>query len=223
MSFWNEQFFFEPHGDRYIYRPTVFSPGITVSESEKEALFRALKQFEWRALGEGSVVVAVDAALFMTGTIAVREPIFWFMVWGVIGIAALGATLLYRRDRLTDRILGHRPPDVPRLGFKQAMTKPRPLIGKRYAVPVLQSVVVLLGLTLVATDGLFAYLVVTAYRSRQVAEGPDAIAAATRFADLTLGNPGFWIAVVLLNAVLIATMAFFRRQVRRLRAHPDFT
>ena len=103
------------------------------------------------------------------------------------------------------------------------MTKPRPLIGKRYAVPVLQSVVVLLGLTLVATDSLFAYLVVTAYRSRQIAEGPDEIAAATRFADLTLGNPGFWIAVVLLNAIVVATMVFFRRQVQRLRAHPDFT
>jgi hypothetical protein len=50
MAFWNEAFYFERRGDRYIYRPTIFSAGFDVSADEKKKLFRGLKQLNWQFL-----------------------------------------------------------------------------------------------------------------------------------------------------------------------------
>lgn len=221
MSFWNEAFYFEKRGDRYVYRPTVFSEGFDISESEKNQLFRELKRLQWRFLLEGGALIALTALVFMTGVIETQMPIPWFMISSVLAVTVLALTALYRRDRLVFRILGHRAPEVPRLPLGQALTKPRPLVGKRYAIPVLQSVGILFGLAIVAVDVLVVYLTVTAYRSRQSAEGPEEIAAAEEFVSLTTNNWEFWAAVAVFNAVLFACIVWLIPQVRRLRATPD--
>ena len=222
MSFWNESFYFEKRGDRYVYRPTVFSAGFDISESEKDHLFRDLKRLEWRFLFEGFVLLALIAGLFMTAVIESQTPIPWFMFFSVVALAALAVIGFYRRDRLVERVLGHRTPDVPRLPLRQALVRPRPLVTKRFAIPVLQSVIVLLGLTIAAGDALVLYLIVAAYRSRQFAEGPEETAKFEELLSLILSNAGFWLLVALFNAVLVASVVFAIRQVRLLRATPEF-
>lgn len=221
MSFWNEAFYFQKRGDRYVYRPTVFSEGFDISEPEKNQLFRELKRLQWRFLLEGGALIALTALVFMTGVIETQMPIPWFMISSIFAVTVLALTALYRRDRLVFRILGHRAREVPRLPLRQALAQPRPLVGKRYAIPVLQSVGILFGLAIVTVDVLVVYLTVSAYRSRQSAEGPEEIAAAEEFVSLTTNNWEFWAAVAVFNAVLFACIVWLIPQVRRLRATPD--
>lgn len=223
MSFWNEAFYFERRGDRYVYRPTVFSAGFDVSAPEKDELFRGLERLNWRCLLEGGVVIVLAAGAFMAGVIETRDQIQWFLVSSILIVAALAVSFLYRRDRLTSRILGHRAPDVPRLPIRQALARPRPLVGQRYALPVLRSVGILLGLTMVAADALVLYVILAAYRAGQIAEGAEEIAAVERLVSLTLKNPAFWLVVGLFNAVLLAAVVFLIRLLRRLRAAPGNT
>jgi len=222
MSFWNETFYFEKHGDRYVYRPTVFSEGFDISESEKDHLVRELKRLIWRFLLEGGILIALTAGLFMTGVIETQSPIPWFMVSSVVALAALAVTVFYRRDRLVEKVLGRRAPDVPRLPSRQALAKPRPLVTKRYAIPVLQSAIILFGLTIAAGDGLVLYVIVAAFRSGQFAEGPEETAAAEALLSLTASNTAFWAAILLFNAALFAGVVFLILQVRRLRAAAGF-
>lgn len=221
MSFWNEGFYFEKHGDRFVYRHTVFSEGYDISASEKDRLFAGLKRLQVRTLLEGAVVIALIALVFMTGAIETRMPIRWFLIVAVLAVALLGLSVLWRRDGLVSRVLGHRTPDVPRLSFKQALGKPRPMVAKRYAIPVLRSLVVLFGLAMAAGDALVAYLIYVGTRSRHIAEGPEEVAAAEQFVALTATNWEFWVAVSVFNALLIACMAVLIVQVRILRATPD--
>jgi len=222
MSFWNKIFYFEKHGDRYVYRPTAFSEGFDISESEKDQLLRGLNRLMWRFLIEGGILIALIAGLFMTGVIETQKPIPWFMVSGVVALAALAMIEFYRRDRLVAQVLGRRAPDVPRLSIKQALANPRPLVTKRDAILVFQSVIVLLGLAIAAGDALVLYAIATAFRSGQFAEGPEETAAITTLLSLTASNAVFWVVVVLFNAVLFAGVVFSILQVRRLRATPDF-
>lgn len=223
MPFWNEAFYFERRGDRYVYRPTVFSAGFDVSTPEKEALFQGLNRLNWRSLWGGGVLIILAAGAFMTGLIETRQKIQWFLLISILIVAGLAVTFLFCRDRLTSRVLGHRTPDVPRLPFRQALARPRPLVGARYAIPVLRSVGVLLGLTMAAGDMLTLYLIFTAYRAGLIAEGAEEIAAVQKFASLTLNNPAFWLVVGVFNAVLLAAVVFLIRQIRRLRTAPGIT
>ena len=218
MSFWNEAFYFEKRGDRYVYRPTAFSAGYDITADQKDRLFAGLKRLQWRTLVEGFLAIAVIAAAFMSGVIETQTPIPWFMVAAVLAVAVLALSVLRRRDRLIEEVLGHRTPDVPRPPLRQTLTTPRPMVGKRFAIPVLRSVVVLFALALAAVDVAVAYLVVTAYRARGSAEGAEAIAAAERIFALTVENWQFWAAVVGINAVLIVLMATLIVQLRSWRS-----
>ena len=221
MSFWNEAFYFEKRGDRYVYRPMVFSAGFDISESEKNQLFRGLNRLQWRCLFEGMVIIGLIFGLFATAVIDSQTPILWFMLLSVVALAALAVTVLFRRDRLIVRILGHRNPEVPRLPFGQALATPRPPVNKRFAIRIFQSVIVLLGLAMAIADAFVLYVIVVAYRSHQLAEGGEETAAVEKFVSLTLSDAGFWVLVALVNAVLLAGIVFAIRQVRRLRAGPD--
>lgn len=221
MSFWNEDFYFEKRGDRYVYRPTVLSEGFDVSESEKDRLFAALKRLQWRSLLEGAIAITVLALAFMTGAIETKMPIQWFLISAILAVAVLGLTVAHRRDRQVSDILGGRRPDVPRLPFRQALSRPRPVIARRYAVPVLRSVVVLFGLAIALCDALVVYLVVTAYRSQEIAEGTKEMAAVEQFFALTVHSWEFWAVVFVINAVLIGCIAALIAQVRILRARLD--
>ncbi len=222
MSFLNAAFYFEKHGDRYVYRPTVFSEGFDISESEKNQLLRELNRLVWRFLFEGGIVIALTAGLFMTGVIETQRQIPWFMVSSVVALAALAVTEFYRRDRLVVQILGRRAPDVPRLPFRQALTKPRPLATKHYAILVFQSAIVLFGLTIAAGDALVLFVIAAAYRSGRLAERPEETTAITELVLLAASSSVFWLAVVLFNAILFAGIVFSILQVRRFRASPDF-
>lgn len=217
MSFWNEDFYFQKRGDRYVYRPTVFSAGFDISESEKDRLFAGLKRLQWRSLSEGLLAIALIAILFMTGMIESEKPIPWFLVASILAVAALGLTVLRRRDQLVFEILGPRSPDVPRLPIGQALATPRPKIGRQYAIPVLRSVVFLFALTIAVIDALVVYLVVTAYHARRIAEGPDEIASMERFFAHTVDSWQFWAVVAGLNAGLITVLVMLIFEVRRLR------
>jgi len=222
MSFWNKIFYFERHGDRHVYRPTAFSKGFDISESEKHQLLRDLNRLIWRILIKGSIIIALIAGLFMTGLIETQTPIPWFMVSSVVALAALAAIEFYRRDRLVAQVLGRRAPSVPRLSLRQALANPRPLVAKRDAILVFQSVIVLLGLSIAAGDALVLYVIAAAFRSSQFAERPEETAAIAELLSLTASSAVFWVAAALFNAILIAGAVFSILQVRRLRATPDF-
>lgn len=223
MSFWNEAFYFEKRGDRYVYRPSVLSAGYTVSPREKEELFEGLNRLNWRCSLEGGILVVLIAAVFMTGMIATGDPINWFLFSSIFVVAASAVTYLYRRDRLTSRILGQRSADVPRLPLAQALARPRPIVSKRYAVLALRSTTILLGLAVAAGDALVVYLIFSAYRAGLAAEGAEEMAAVERFVSLTLNNPSFWLVVAAFNAVLLMAIVFSIRRVRQMRALPENT
>ena len=222
MSFWNKTFYFEKHGDRHVYRPTAFSKGFDISESEKDQLLRDLNRLIWRTIIEGGILIALIAGLFMTGVIETQKPIFWFMVSSVVALAALAVTEFYRRDRLVAQILGRRAPDVPRLPLRQALAKPRPLVAKRDAILVFQRLIILFGLAIAAGDALVLYVIAAAFRSRQFAEGPEEVSTIAELVSLAASNAVFWVAIALFIAVLFAGVVFLILQVRRLRAAPDF-
>jgi hypothetical protein len=118
MSFWNEAFYFEKRGGRYVYRHNVFSDGYDISEVEKDALFAGLKRLQFGVLLLGSVIIVLIGLLFMTGMIQTQMPILWFMVSSILAVAVLTLLALYRRDRLVSRVLGTRTPDVPRRDWR---------------------------------------------------------------------------------------------------------
>jgi len=195
MAFWNHAYYFERRGDRYVYRPTVFSAGFDVSGDEKEELFRGLKQLSWQLLLWGLVLVGCIAAAFMTGLIEINAKIQWFQISSIAIVAVLAVIAIDRRNRLVSRILRNRSPDVPRLPLGQALTKSRRPIGKQYAVPVLWSTAVLLGLTMGAVDATIVYLVFT------VAKDVAAV-------------PGFWLFFGVFNAIMLAAFMFAIHQAR---------
>jgi len=221
MSFWNEGVYFERRGDRFVYRATLLSPGFDISASEKDSLFRALARLQWRTLAEGLGLVAAIAVLFMSGVTGVQQPIPWFLICGIGGIAVLALSVLRRRDRLIVRVLGRRTPDLPRWPLRQAMAKPQPLVSKRYGIPVLRSVIVLFACAMAAGDGLATYVVLAAYRARWVAQWPEDMTAADELLSLTVGEAWFWVALALFNAILFAAAFAMHRSVRRLRVNPS--
>lgn len=221
MSFWNESFFFEKYGDRYVYRPTVLSAGFDVSETEKDRLFRGLLRLQRRFLIEGFVVLALIFGFFQIAVFNSQRSITWFMISSLIVLSALAVVLLHRRDRLIRQVLGHRTPEVPRLPFREALARPRPLVSTRLAIPILKSVVVLHGLVIGAGDAFVLYVVVIAFGSRQSAEAPEELSAALKALSDVLNGAGFWVVVGLFNVILLVSITFFVRQMRRHRDNPD--
>lgn len=221
MSFWNEAFYFEKRGDRYVYRHSAFEKGYDISESEKDLLFSGLCRLQWRSLCEGAILIALIALPLMTGVIKTAAPIPWFMISSVLAVAVLALTVFVRRDALVVRVLGDRAPEVPRLAPKQALTRARPMVGKRFALPVLKSVLVLFGLTWAAGDAVIAYLIFAGYRARETAQSPQHAAAAADFIALTAENMQFWAAVAAFNAVMVAVILLLVVQLRTLRAAPE--
>ena len=210
MVLWNQTYCFEKRNSGYIYRPTAFAHGFSISEREKDLLLRDLRRLEGRFLIEGAVLIALVAALFMSGVIEIGAPIVWFMFLSVVGVTVLAATAVYRRDRLVARVLGDRSPDIPRLPLRHALMTPKPAVSRHRAISILKSVAVLLGLALAAGDALVFYVIFIASRSL----GSDELVA------LGMGHAGLWVTVAVFNLVLIAGMVFAMRQVQRLRAAP---
>jgi MFS family permease len=195
MAFWNEAFYFERRGDRYIYRPTIFSAGFDVSADEKEELFRGLKRQSWQISLAALVLAGCIAGALMTGLIETNAKVQWFQISSILMVAVLAVIAIHGRDRLASRILGNRSPDVPRLPIRQALTRSRRPIGKQYAVPVLWSAAILLGLAMGTVDATIVYLVFAVAKD----------VAAVR---------GFWLLVGIFNAIMLATFVFAIHQAR---------
>jgi hypothetical protein len=195
MAFWNEAFYFERRGDRYVYRPTIFSAGFDVSVDEKEELFRGLKRLNWQISLWGLVLVGCIGGAFMTGLIETNAKIQWFQISGTLIVAVLAVISINWRDRLASRILKNRSPDIPRLPIRQMLTKSRRPIGKQYAVPVLRSVAILMGLATGTVDAVIVFLVFTVAKD---------VGAAIKF----------WLLVGVFNAIMLATIVFAINQAR---------
>jgi hypothetical protein len=189
MAFWNEAYYFERRGDRYVYRPTIFSAGFDVSADEKQELFRGLKRLNWQFLLWGLVLAGCIAGALMTGLIETNAKIQWFQISSIAIVAVLAVVAINCRDRLASRILRNRSPNVPRLPIRQALIRSRRPIGKQYAVPVLWSAAILLGLATGTVDATIGYLVFT------VAKDVAAV-------------PGLWLFVGIFNAIMLAAFVF---------------
>ena len=108
MAFWNEAYFFERRGERYVYRPTVFSAGFDVSADEKEELFQGLIRLNWQVLIWGLLLVGCIAAAFMTGLVQTNAKVQWFLFSSIVIVAVLTLIAIDYRDRLVSRILKNR-------------------------------------------------------------------------------------------------------------------
>jgi hypothetical protein len=211
MALLNQACCFEKRDADYVYRPTLFSPGFSISEHEKDLLFTDLRRLERSLLIKGGLFIALTASVFMTGVIETGAPIAWFMFCSIIGVTLLAAIAIYRRDRLVRRVLGDRDPDVARAPSRQALVESKLSINKRFAIKVLQSTIILFAVVLAACDALVFYVVLLAGGSLE----PDGL--------VTRGMEHVWLGVVVaaLNVVLVTGMVFAARQVRRLRTTPE--
>lgn len=221
MSFWNEAFFFERRGDRYIYRSNVFAPGYTVSKAEKDRLFSELARLQWQLVAEGGVFLAAIFAVLSFVAFDGLTRTLWLVAAVTTVLAVEAGSYFYRRDKAVARILNRRKPDLPPLPLRRALTKPRPLVSKRIAAPVVRIVAALIGLTVLIVDVFSFYIVLAAYQIRDNGAEADKAARAAELIKLTVDNPSFWLLVMLFNGFLIGIAFFLMRSVRRLRAMPE--
>lgn len=212
MALLNQAWYFEKRDADYVYRPTVFSHGFSISEHEKDLLFTDLTRLERRLLTKGGLFIALTASVFMTGVIETGVPIAWFMICSIIGVTLLAAIEFYRRDRLVRRVLGDRDPDVARVPCGQALVESKLSFNNRRAIKVLQSTIILFAVVLAACDALVFYVVLLAAGSLEP-DGP-----VTRCME----HAWLGVAVAALNVVLVTAMVFAARQVRRLWTTPEF-
>ena len=223
MKLFDQDYYFERHGDKFVYRTTIFSAGFSLSAEEKDRLFRKLKRLERRFLVEGFSLIVLIAGVFMAGIVRSPTPIAWFMFVSIGAVVLLFITGIYRRRRLVDTTLGHHTPDVPRMPFGQALVQPRPVLAKRYTIPIMRSMIGLVLLATIAVDALALYPVIGALRSSRFADGPDGGAAIAEMLPLTLYNVQYWTIVVAINIVLLVCVGLMLRVVRQLRALPDLS
>ena len=222
MSIWNQGYYFEPAGERYVYRPTVFSRGYDVSKDEKDRLFRELKRLEWRSFREAFLAVTLVAILFLTGVIHGETVVLWFVLIGSLAVIALAATSTARKKQLISRVMGDRNPDVPRLPLTTAVSAHRPLVAKRYSLPVVRGAVIVTSLCLVIVNALAFYSLFAAYQAGQFADGPDYAMSVEALLAAIVYSVDYWMLVALMNASLMAFVLILVIHLRRLRRLPDF-
>lgn len=221
MNLLNPEYYFERSGDRFVYRPTIFSAGFSLSSGEKDRLFEEIKRLERRFLIEGLSLIALVAGMFMAGILTSPTPIPWFLLMSVGAVALLSVTVIHRKRRVVEIALGRRAADVPRMPIRQALTRPRPVLARRYAIPILRSVIGLFLLATVIIDVLALSPIVAALLPQDLTDGRadgDAIAEALSH---TLYSATYWAAVALINVLLLACARLLAWEVRRIRALPD--
>lgn len=217
----NQSYFFEPLGGWFVYRPNIFSRGYSVSRTEKDQLFAGLKRLHKRFLIEGLVAIAAVGAVFLSGAVTSPTPIPWFVIISVVAVLLIAPTAIIRERRLVGTVLGGRPPDVPRLALREALTRPRPMIAKRYALPVLRSIVVLFILMIIIMD-VFALVPVVAAFLPELFPGQAVYDEKLHEAlAQTFHSPVYWAVVAALNLLLLLCIRLLKRELARLRALPD--
>lgn len=221
MNFLNENRYFERRDDGFVYRPTIFSAGFAVTSAEKQRLFEAIRRIEGRFLLEGLGLILLIGSLFWTGLVTSPTPIPWFIVLSVGAVLLLAPTVVWRRRRRVEAVLGRREPDVPRLPLREALMRPRPVLARRHAIPVLRSVIGLFVAVTVVIDLVSLTPVVAGLLPRHYLEGgPDSEAIAVALSQ-TLYSPVYWLVVAAINVLMLGCARLLFLEVRRLRSHPD--
>ena len=222
MSIWNQGYYFEHAGDRYIYRPSAFSRGYGVSKDEKDRLFNELTRLEWRSFVEAFLAVGLVATLILSGLIQGEALFFWFILIAALAVVVLTSAGMARKKKLIARVMGDRGPDVPRLPLKTAVSAHRPLVAKRYSLPVVRGAAIVAGLCLAVVNAFVAYSMVAAYRAGQFADGPDHTMSVEALLAAVVYSSSYWVLVALLNACLLAFILVLLIHLGRLRKLPDF-
>jgi hypothetical protein len=221
MKFLVEGFYFERLGDGFVYRPTNFSAGYSVSTEEKERLLGALKRLELRFLIEGLTLIVLIGGLFLTGSVTSPTPIPWFILLSISAVLLLAPTAFYRKRRIVKRILGGRTPDVPRIPLRQALMQPRPVIAKRYTIPILKSLVGLFILATVVVDIFALSPIIAALFPGQFIAGRTDSEAVAQALTHTLYNANYWLVFAAINVVLLTCGRLIYLEMKRIRALPD--
>ena len=222
MKLLNPGYYFERSGDGFVYRPTLFSAGFSLSSAEKDRLFEEIKRLERRFLIEGFSMIAVIAGLFLAGVLTSPTPIPWFLFISVGALVLLSITVIHRKRRVAERTLGRHAADVPRLPIRQALTRPRPVLARRYAIPVLRSVIGLFLLATVVIDVLALAPIVVALLPQDLMGGRADGGAIAEALSHTLYSATYWTAIALVNVLLLACAGLLIWEVRRIRALPDW-
>jgi hypothetical protein len=221
MKLLNEGIYFKRLGDGFVYRPTIFSAGFSVSPEEKDRLFSELLRLERRFLIEGLILIALIAGMFMAGLVTSPTPIPWFVILSICAVVLLAPVAIHRKYRLTESILGRTSPDVPRMPLRQALTQPRPILAKRYTIPILRSMIVLFLPFTVVVDGLALSPILAVLLPQEFLDQLAKDKVIAEALSQTLYNPTYWAVVALINVILLACIRLLLLEIRRLRAHPD--
>ncbi|NKB48988.1 MAG: hypothetical protein GKS02_06440 [Alphaproteobacteria bacterium] len=221
MKLLSQSHFFELHGDKFVYRPTPFSMGFSVSAEEKDRLHGQLERLGRRVLTEAIVAMAAVVVAFFIETSIGSSPTPWFLVAAILAVALLSLTAFHRQRRIVGATFGDRRPDVGRLPLRQALTRPRPVFAKRYTLRILHGVIGMLLLVIVAVDALALFPIMAAFRSRRYADGLADHEAIAEMLSLTLYNPQYWAIVAGMNVILLLFVGLMVMENRRLRALPD--
>lgn len=219
MTFWSQGLYFEADGEGYVYRPTPFSAGYRVSKTEKDALFNSLKSQQRMTLRKSLVALGVIALPFLAASLSLSHALIGYLVVATVVIPILALTTIRQRWRDAHKILGGRPPDLPRERFWHVLTAPRLLIAKQYAIPLLKSTMAILALCLAVGDGAAGYLLYAAFDAGEatVPELGMSLRAATYY------RFEFWAVLGLFNALLIFAIALLAWEMRRIRRMPEIT
>jgi hypothetical protein len=221
MKLLNQGIYFERLGDGFVYRPTIFSAGFSISSEEKDRLFGELKRLELRFLVEGLVVIALVAGLFMTGLLTSPTPVPWFVLLSMGAVLLLVPVAIRRKVRIMERVLGRRDPDVPRMPLRQALVRPRPILAKRYTIPILRSMVGLFLVMAAVVDILAFSPVIVVFLPEHVMGQLASDEGIAEVLSQTLYSAPYWAVVALLNVVLLVCIRLLFSEIRRLRALPD--
>jgi hypothetical protein len=221
MKLLNQGIYFERLGDGFVYRPTIFSAGFSISSEEKDRLFGELKRLELRFLVEGLVVIALVAGLFMTGLLTSPTPVPWFVLLSMGAVLLLVPVAIRRKVRIMEKVLGRRDPDVPRMPLRQALVRPRPILAKRYTIPILRSMVGLFLVMAAVVDILAFSPVIVVFLPEHVMGQLASDEGIAEVLSQTLYSAPYWAVVALLNVVLLVCIRLLFSEIRRLRALPD--
>ena len=198
---------FERHGDRDVFRPTLFSAGFEITRDEKERLAAGLRRLTWRMAVAGLVAFVPIIGVIVLGDLS-RHGAAWMVVLIAAMLAILSVDSVSWRDRLVRRVLPGRAPDVRRLPIWTAWWRPRYCVAPRYLVSTVRLGLGLIVLVWLAGDGIAVVPLVAGLRA-----GPDGI----ELLSLTLYNKGFWAIVAMFNAVMatvLTALLLWRRELR---------
>jgi hypothetical protein len=215
MKFLSDRYWFEPLGQSFVFRKTLFSRGYLLSEAEKSNLSAALGHFQRRTFAECLGLIAIAMLIAAIGSGGGGAALFRFAISMLIAIVVYAPYSIFRQNRLVSECLAGKAATLDRMPFREAMTHPRPLLKKRIALKLLGSVRFLIVLGALAMNALVL---------RAVAKPAfDRMDGSFSWIPAMLGDANFWLLMVAVNAPLAlfyGVFVFIRRQWDRIPDEP---